>query len=335
MKILHLIDSLDHSGSASQLQLLAPALANEHAAVTVCCLGADTPKSQSLRQAGVTVHTLGWKRWFDFDALWTLRAIIRETAFDVIHVWRLNALRALAVVANGQLSRVVMSAPPSATRKLAWWNRHLLNRVCCVAVPPAIEKTEKRCQDPFLEKGSDTFFRIACIGNAERAAGFRQAIWAFDFVLHAFPDTHLQLVGDGSQLPALRRLVDGLECGDRVQFLGERADAGDVQRAADIVWIPSQANTGRQVALEAMALGRVVVASDVPYLREVVADGVTGYLIPVGDVIQYVRRTCWLLQDAHLRERIGAAARTHVEQNFPLNAALTAWLDAYRRVAAA
>jgi glycosyltransferase involved in cell wall biosynthesis len=371
MKILYLIDSLDFSGSARQLQLLGPALADTQTAVTVCCLGPDTPWSASLRSAGVTVHALGWNRWFDFGALWNLRAILQHTAFDVIHVWRLNALRALAVATNGHLSRVVMSAPLPASGNLVWWDRHLLNRVRCVAVAGASDQdrcvhhgiaaplhvvapaVENRRRGSLLREGEapaepvfpqlaawqeprppDTRYRIACVGSVERDAGFRQAIWAFDFVLHAFPDAQLQLVGNGSQLPALRMLVHGLQCGEHVQFLGELADATDALRAADIVWIPSQANTGRQVALEAMALGRVVVASDVPSLREVIQDGVTGYLVPARDVLQFMRRTSWLLLDAPLREQIGAAARQHVEQSFPLNAALASWLDVYRGVAA-
>src|SRR5437763_9167225 len=111
MKILHLIDSLDFNGSDRQLHLLGPAPADERTAIEICCLGPDTRWSASLRQANLTVHTLGWTRWFDFSALWNLREILRHTTFDVIHVWRMPALRALAVVAPGLLSRVVMSAP--------------------------------------------------------------------------------------------------------------------------------------------------------------------------------------------------------------------------------
>ena len=352
MKILHLIDSFDYHGSARQLHLLGPALADERTSVEVCCLGLDTPWSASLRQANVTVHALGWTRWFDFSALWNLREILRQTTFDVIHVWRMPALRALAVVAKELLPRVVMSAALPAKGKLAWWDRRLLAKVRCLAVagvsdqdrcerlgiaapilrvvPPAVEK---RCQDPFFKKGPDTFFQIACVGSLEREAGFRQAIWAFDFVRHVFADAQLQIVGGGPQLSALRALAHGLECDGQVQFMGAHADAADVLRDADIVWVPSQANRGRQVALEAMAAGRVVIASDVPCLRELLQDGATGYLIPVGDVVQTVRRTSWLLQDEPLRERIGAAARQHVQQHFPLDAAITRWRDLYRSMA--
>jgi len=134
MRILHLIDSLDYSGAARQIQMLAPALTDDRSSVEICCLGRDTPWSTSSQQAGVRVHTLGWNRWFDFGALWNLREIVREGSFDVIHVWRLSALRSLAVVAKRMLRRVVMSAPLPADGRLAWWDRRLLQQVRCLAV---------------------------------------------------------------------------------------------------------------------------------------------------------------------------------------------------------
>src|SRR5688572_11834059 len=93
MKIVHFIDSLDYSGSARQLRLLAPARADGDTAVEVCCLGPETPWSQSLRDGGAIVHTLDWSRWIDPMVLWNVRAILQETSPDVIHVWRRPALR--------------------------------------------------------------------------------------------------------------------------------------------------------------------------------------------------------------------------------------------------
>src|ERR1700691_3263512 len=99
MKILHVIDSLDFNGSAQQLRTLAPALMSDATALEICCLGPETPWLHALRQAGVVVHALGWTRCFDPSVLWNLRAVLRETAPELIHVWRVPALRALAVVA--------------------------------------------------------------------------------------------------------------------------------------------------------------------------------------------------------------------------------------------
>src|SRR5947208_1215467 len=106
MKIVHLIDALDYSGSARQIHLLSPVFAKEH--VEVCCLGRAGPWVASLRRLGVRVHTLDWTRWFDPSVLWNLREILQRFAPDLIHVCRLPALRALAVVGNDLLPRTVM-----------------------------------------------------------------------------------------------------------------------------------------------------------------------------------------------------------------------------------
>src|ERR1043166_5888261 len=130
MKILHVIDSLAYTGAARQLQLLATA----DPSMQICCLGSDTPWSESLKCAGVTVHTLGWSRWFDFGAMWNLRTILHDVNPDVIHVWGRPALRTLALVAPTLLDRVVMSTPLPTRGELAWWDRVLLRRVRCIAV---------------------------------------------------------------------------------------------------------------------------------------------------------------------------------------------------------
>ena len=355
MKILHLIDSLDESGSARQLQVLGPALARGATSVEICCLGPETPATALLRQAGVIVHSLQWTRWIDLGVLWKLREIVHGSAADVIHVWRLPALRMLAAVARGLLPRVVMSAPLPAQGGLAWCDRWLLQQVRCLAVagvsdqerclrhgitrpalrvvPPTISEPER--QRGFAEDGlaGARARKIVCAGKLEREFGFRNAIWAFDILCQVYADMRLNLVGTGSQQPALRALAAGLQ-NDTITFLGEQADRTTLLQDAEIVWIPSLANHGQHVALEAMALGRAVIASDVPCLRDVILDGETGYLVPPGDVAQLARRTYSLIQDRALRERIGQAARQSVLQRFPLADAMVRWHDVYRSIAA-
>jgi len=352
MRILHLIDSLDYSGSARQLQVLGPALANTTTAVEICCLGSESPWSASLRQAGVIVHALGWTRWFDFNALWNLREILAAMSPDVIHVWRLPALRALALVAKDLLPRVVMSAPLPARGKLAWWDRRLLRHVRCMAVAGVSDR--QRClQDGIAqaalhvvppavvsEDAADTFGAmrepcqtIVCVGKLEREEGARHAIWAFDILLHLFPKAQLQLAGAGSQEPALRALVQGLQNAANVQFLGAAVDVTKVVRAAEVVWVPSQANCGRQVALEAMASGRAVIASDVPCLREVLREGETGFLVPAADVVAWARRTRLLFHEGQLRQRIGACARQYVQRQFSPSDAIECWRNVYHSAA--
>ncbi|MBI3823986.1 MAG: glycosyltransferase family 4 protein [Planctomycetes bacterium] len=346
MKILHLIDSLAYHGSAKQLQLIAPAQVAAGSSVEICCLGAETPWSDALRNTGMSVRVLGWTRWLDFSALWNLRELLRAMAPDVIHVWRLPALRALAVVGKHWLPRAVLSTPLPATGKAPWWDRWLLGQVGCLAFPGVNDRQQCMTQGitaPVLRIVRPAVDRpemamsdgpIVCVGNLERENGFREAIWAFDILRNIYTTTTLRIVGAGAQLESLRALAVGLQSIAHVEFLGAAPDVRALLRGAGIVWVPSVGNCGQQVALEAMALGKAVVASDVPCLRDVIRDGVTGYLVPAGDVAAIARRTHALLQDEELRERLGQAAVRQVEQEFPLAESVQRWDEVYRSVAA-
>ena len=80
MKVLHLIDSLEFTDRARQLQILGPALRDDRLAIEICCLGREAQSLESLRRRGVVVHALGWTRWFDprVDELRCLCAIDAE-----------------------------------------------------------------------------------------------------------------------------------------------------------------------------------------------------------------------------------------------------------------
>jgi glycosyltransferase involved in cell wall biosynthesis len=327
MRILHVIDLLDTDDSARQLQLLC---AEGTESLEVCCLGPERPWTQSLRNAGVAVHALQWTRWIDPSVISKLRRILHNTRPDVIHVWRLPALRLLALAAYEWLPRVVLSRPLPAGAELPWWDRWLLRQVRCVDVPPAVMDAEST---PACANERAPAKTIVCASPLERPFGVRNAIWAFDIVHYLFPDAQLQIVGAGSQEPSLRSLVTGLQ-NEAVHFVGAQLDLAPMLQTADVVWVPSVADCGGQVALEAMAQGRAVIASDVPCLRELIDDGETGFLVPPGDVVALGRRTRALFSDDALRERLGGAARQSVRQRFPLAAAVDRWREAYRLAAA-
>jgi glycosyltransferase involved in cell wall biosynthesis len=354
MKLLHVIDSLDFSGAARQLLLLGPVLAKAGWRVEVCCLGPGGPWAAGLRAAGVAVTELNWTRWFDPGALWALRQRLASTDVDVIHVWRRSTLRAVALVARDRLSRVVLSAPLPGRGALAWYDRWLLRQPRCLTVAGqseqglceqlglpaerlrvlpsavAVERAGEAC-DPALDAYPQ---RIVGVGNLRPEQGFRYAVWAMDVLLYLFPDAHLLIVGEGPELPQLRALSHGLRNERNVHFLGHVPDVAAVLRGAAICWVPSRANVGRQVALEAMAAGCPVIAADVPCLREVIDDGRTGLLVPPGDVIALARRTRALFVDPALGPRLAAAARADVQARHGVATAAQQWQALYRSLAA-
>lgn len=109
---------------------------------------------------------------------------------------------------------------------------------------------------------------------------------AFDVLIRAAAKASVPvvLVGDGGQGPALRALAE--ELGADVTFAGPVApdELGPLYLAARLVAVPSLREGFGLVAAEALASGRAVVASAVGGLAQVVADGVTGRLVPAGDV---------------------------------------------------
>lgn len=109
--------------------------------------------------------------------------------------------------------------------------------------------------------------------------------------------------------------------GDRVQFLGFRTDIPVLMAASDIVVHCSTAPEpfGR-VLVEAMLSGKPVIAADAGGPREIVKEGVTGFLTPPGDVNTLADALRKVLADAALRERMGQAGRERAERRFSLSA---------------
>jgi len=102
-----------------------------------------------------------------------------------------------------------------------------------------------------------------------------------------------------------------------VTWLGPRADISDLLRGAHIACQPSTYREGLpKSALEALASGKPLVATDIPGCREAVIDGVTGFLVPPRDPAALAAAIKKLIDDPGLRKQMGEAARDYAVQNF-------------------
>ena len=142
----------------------------------------------------------------------------------------------------------------------------------------------------------------------------------------------LDLVGDGPGLPAAAELAQELGIGHRVRFLGARRDVERILAGAAALVLCTWREGLPLAILEAMRAGLPVVASAVGGVPEAVVDGVTGYLVPAGDVDAVAERLARLLSDAELRERLGRAGRQRFEECFSLDPMVNATLAVYRQV---
>jgi glycosyltransferase involved in cell wall biosynthesis len=173
---------------------------------------------------------------------------------------------------------------------------------------------------------------LLCIGPLEMHKGFKDAIWAFNILGYLYPDLHLLLVGDGPDRVRLERFAPTY-FPDRVLLLGAQADIRGLLAHAEAIWIPSHRLGGINVALEAMAAGKPVVASHLPALAEVVVNGETGFLLPPGDKVGFARQTRLLLENVDLRYRLGESGRRRVESRHSVSQLAQRFAELYESVA--
>jgi glycosyltransferase involved in cell wall biosynthesis len=358
-RILSLIPDLGYNGAARQLTLLAAALPRDRFTIRVCVLGSAGPWAEDLRRAGVDVEVYGWRRWIDPQPLLALRHSLGSFRPDLVHAWRLPALRALALLPGAFRWPLVVSNAVNEARgglPLVWLDRRLLRRTTrviarglaeagrvrtrgvqedrIVQLPPAVAADAPHPEiSPNLGLPAGSRLLVV-VGPLEQNKGFRDAIWAFDLLRHPHGELHLLLIGGGPDRQRLERFAREIQVADRVHFLGEYPGVPSLLARAEAVWVPSRADTGHNVALEAMAAGCPVVASRWPGLAELVVEGETGFLFLPGDKAALARQTRRLLDEPGLRQRLGEAARRHVAEHFSLGAAVARLAELYDSVCA-
>ncbi|MFQ5844180.1 MAG: glycosyltransferase [Planctomycetota bacterium] len=143
----------------------------------------------------------------------------------------------------------------------------------------------------------------------------------------------LLLVGDGPERAAVEGLAAELGVRDRVHFLGQQGSVERLMRAADLFLLPSETESFGLAALEAMACGVPPLASDVGGLPELVTDGVSGALCPVGDVGGMAARALALLADTPAREEMSRRARRRAVERFDRSLGVSAYESLYRELA--
>ncbi|MCI0370869.1 MAG: N-acetyl-alpha-D-glucosaminyl L-malate synthase BshA [candidate division NC10 bacterium] len=126
----------------------------------------------------------------------------------------------------------------------------------------------------------------------------------------------LLLVGDGVERPAATSLAQELGVAGDVLFLSRQEDVPRLLLAGDVFLLPSEEESFGLAALEAQSCGLPVIATRVGGLPEVVADGETGYLFPVGSVQAMAEAAVALLQDAERLQKMGEAARRRALVHF-------------------
>lgn len=361
-RILQIIPTLDRAGAEKQLCLLAAGLPRDEFDVHVCALTHGGPLEADLDAAGVPTEIIG-KRWkLDLGSFSRLKRHIARLRPDLVHTWMFAAnTYGYAAARLSGVKKIVIAqrcVDPWKGRGQLALDRAISRRCSAVAVnsqgvydfyvghgapadrvrlipngvpvPPASDLDRKTLLSE-LELPEDSRL-IGLVGRLWPQKRVKDAIWAADLLKVIHNNTHLLIVGDGPQRDLLWRFRDLVRIRDRVHFLGARDDVPRLMPHFDVLWSTSGYEGQSNVVLEAMASGVPVVATDIPGTRELVADGETGFLVPVGHRAGFTKYTDRLLNDPEMASRLSTAAKNRVKNEFSVDKMIERYVELYRQL---
>jgi glycosyltransferase involved in cell wall biosynthesis len=176
-----------------------------------------------------------------------------------------------------------------------------------------IERVRRRLDVPF---GGKVVGMIARLFPQKRHDVFLQASTFIDAVM---PDTRFAIVGDGPLRSHLENRSQELGIASKVTFFGEQREVGPYISAFDIAVLTSEAEGCSNSVLEAMALAKPVVATDVGGNRELVSHGESGFLVPAGDAKAVAQAILYLVRNPEVARTMGQRARRRVASRFSIS----------------
>ncbi len=286
------------------------------------------------RQGGVKCIAFLWRN---------LRRVRRTVRPDAVHVQYMapGALPILLLRLMGQRNILATAHTaadiysPRGLQLLQWLQRHVLRAFTCIT-----ERAEKSFfgsstlfgPDTTLAKRGNHFtiynnlpgyihraeqarrqhkpLTIGVVSRLEGIKGMDLVIPAFAEVHRQEPGTQMLVVGDGSMRPLMERQAREADVADCVTFVGrqEQERLQDYYDRIDILLMPSRSEGFGLTAIEGMARGCVLVASNIGGLPEVVIDGETGLLHRSEDVSDMAEKILLLLRQPQMREKMSEAA---------------------------
>jgi glycosyltransferase involved in cell wall biosynthesis len=173
---------------------------------------------------------------------------------------------------------------------------------------------------------------VSTVANIRYVKGIDVLLRAAARVCREFPEAIFLVVGGVSEpeiYAELRKMVELLQLGDNVRFLGGLSNSYQVLRASDVFCLPSRSEGFSNALVEAMACELPCVATRVGGNGEALTDSVSGFLIPSEDDETMANRILCLLRDPKTARTMGKSARETVEQRFSMTTMMSRLVNVY------
>jgi glycosyltransferase involved in cell wall biosynthesis len=366
--IMLLITTLTFGGAETQMVRLATELKSAGWKVMVACMIAPTAYTSILEQAGIPVFSLDMPRGVpDPRGILRLARLIRQLKPDILHAHMVHANllgRITRLIAHVPvvISTVHNLRETSEKGGPTWYKERLYRITDFLADRTTI--IAQSAFERYVQVGAVPRSKLEMIPNGVDTHRFKPSLTlrektraeldlGSDFVwlavgrlveqkdypnllraVHRLPSMNWQLliVGDGILYESLNALSEELGVRNKVRFIPPREDVLALYAAAD-AFVMSSAFEGMSAALqEAIAMALPCVVTDVGANRDLVCDGVTGYVIPPADS-SHLGQAMESLMTAptSCREQFGRNARHFAVSNYEFKTVAQKWFDLYER----
>jgi len=159
---------------------------------------------------------------------------------------------------------------------------------------------------------------IVFAGQLEKVKGTNILVKAFANIERDFPDFNLVIIGEGANKESLEFKINDLGLKDRVKFKGKLSleQTKDIMKRCYCLVLPSLSEGLPRVLIEAMALGKPIIASNVGGIPELIKDNENGFLFEKGNSNELAEKLKILLNDRNLAIKMGQKGREFVQVNF-------------------
>lgn len=335
---------------------------NRGRSVEVVSLASTGPVGDRMMSDGIPVHACGGRGGWDARVILRLGSMLRDRNPRMIHSFLFHANQAarLACRMRGiDRNRLVCEIQTVEVERrwhlrVAWWT-YSMCRFTIGNSPSVLRHLHEQAGIPqdrlrLVRGGVDVevLERVqatprASIDVPDSAAmllwcGRLDPVKGLDHLVDALPairtgnDVRVVLAGDGSFRSDLEQRVQRLQIADFVRFLGVRNDIPGLLRESDLFVFPSRTEGLPNALLEAMALAKPIVTTDVPGCRDLIVDKVNGLLVPYGEPAALAEAIRSLLADPNGAAVLGRKARETVAREWTRAGSMNAYATVYDEV---
>lgn len=323
-EVLHVLGTAEPVGTsiAGMVRTLAERLDPCAYRLTACFLGQPGPWTTALNDSGVAAFVVGWPSPLHLRGAHRFWKFLRSRRPDLLHIhYGGRLVRKLARAATGAPLVMHLHGRVRNENDFEPMSLRLRDVDAVIATSYAVAATVKadrvRVVYPGVSPTKSTVARqpwtLGAAGRLVPIKGYGLLVKAFAKVREKHPEARLEIAGDGPSRTELERQVATLGLGHAVRFLGWSENLPALMARWSLFVQPSMEEALGITVLQAMASGLPVVASDVGGIPEIVKNGVTGMLVPTGDVSMLAEVLADLLPRPDRCQQLGEAARESAE----------------------